>query len=290
MRKIFFGFNRIPFLWKINLLLFLMIFVFIFLKFYRPTVYIDCGYNSKPGKLLELIDVNSGNSLWCVFVFNDYPLLNQLEVVEKIRLRYSDKINIYSFFSKKFRVNQRIDFSHSFIKRKIICKNKPDLKNFFILFREKLLYFSPILKLDEMLFLIEKNLNPDFQYSNLLLNPEIIKNKVSSRLKEGGVKLLNIVSNKEEMIEKIEGKVILIHGECLPCQLDKIFEKINKEKSENHIFIFSFWANLSELIKRFSTIKTSSSFYVDYNDELDLAISIPQKEFILEIDFKEEGK
>ncbi len=106
-----------PTIWKINLLLVLIILALLFLRYFRPTIYINCEYNSDSNKLLELVNAHfkRGKKLSCIFIFNDYPSLHQMEIIEKIRLKFQDKINVYSLFSKRFRVNRKIDFPHSFV-------------------------------------------------------------------------------------------------------------------------------------------------------------------------------
>ncbi len=275
-----------PTIWKINLLLVLIILALLFLRYFRPTIYINCEYNSDSNKLLELVNAHfkRGKKLSCIFIFNDYPSLHQMEIIEKIRLKFQDKINVYSLFSKRFRVNRKIDFPHSFVKNKIVCRNRPELRSFFILLKDRIIHFSHIYNLDEMMFLIGKNIHSDFQYENLLLNPKSIKEKILLRIMKGELILLNLLSNKTEVIDKIENKkIILIHSACTSCQLERIFKSIKDKGAENQIYIFSFWASSTELIRRLSDTKMGSNFYLDYLDEFNLALSIYKKEELIQI-------
>lgn len=231
--------------------------------------------------------------LLAVFLFNDYPLLNEIELIEKLRIKFQDRIDIFALFSKRFKVEREIEFSYSFVRNRFLCKGEREGKSFFALMDNgKLVHLSNIYDLSEMLFLIEKKVNSDFKYTQFMLNSEEVKRRILERLTEGQLNLLNLRTNKKEFIEKFENKnVIFIHGACTPCQLEKVFEKVYKERNADKIYIFSFLASQSELSQRLISLKSESNFYLDYSDEFGLAFSGSKKEFIFEIkQNSEEGR
>lgn len=102
--------------------------------------------------------------LLAVFLFNDYPLLNEIELIEKLRIKFQDRIDIFALFSKRFKVEREIEFSYSFVRNRFLCKGEREGKSFFALMDNgKLVHLSNIYDLSEMLFLIEKKVNSDFK-------------------------------------------------------------------------------------------------------------------------------
>jgi len=275
--------NYFAIFWGINLLLLILIVVLIFFKIYRPKIYINCEYNSKPEKLIEYKELRGKEDI-CIFVFNELPTIRDMEIIEKINLKFSDRINVFALFSKRFSINQRFNFPYLFIKNRVVCKNKPEHRNFFILLREsRVIHFSSIYALPELIILIEKNINPNFEYPKIFEKPDVLKERIISRLKKGKLNLMNLFSGKIERIDRFKRKrIMILHTDCSSCEISRIFDKIGNNSKEQ-IIIFSFLQNRSEILEKLRSLKVSN-LYLDYFDEFKLAFTIPKKDFIFEIE------
>lgn len=272
-----------------------------FFSIYKKQVECNCRYDSYPKKLLEIIDKefpgNSIHNLSLLFVFNQLPRPSDLEIAQKIYNKYKSDISLQVLFNRKFKYERPITFPHTFLRNhKITCKNGSQIieKNYYmIIYKDKVKYVDSIINLSDLAILIKKNLDPSVKYLDLAVSTQKLKEKISSRLKRGHIRLLNLNSDEAVKLDDFSkiSKVIFVHAACSECQLKELFSKLRLQQiidsHEKHIILFSIFADSSSLIKLIASNNFKVQIYLDIYDEFDLfSVITNDKENPLVIDTK----
>lgn len=286
-----------------NAVLILAILVLFFFNFFKKEVVFNCSYDTKPGKLLELIENRfpgiSIKDVSAFFIFNQLPSLADMETLHKLHTKFKDNITILVLFNKKFKYDKPIAFPYKFLSRlKIACQKDNEMfdKNYYVILENnRIRYTESKLELFNLAFLLQKQKNPQLKYTNFAIPSDELKRKIAARLSKGSLRLLKLTSNEEEILEGVSGisKVYFIHASCSTCQLKDLFSKLKlKQIIDNHeknVIIFSVFADSHKLSEIIEGVSLDMDIYLDINDVFDLFSTITdEKNNPLIIDIKKE--
>ena len=170
--------KRNKFSFILNTVLVLCILGVLLFRLFSKDVEFDCTYGKKPTELLKLIkDEFPGTFLKdvsIVFVFNLLPTNSDLETISKLGSKFKEQMTVLALFTKKFRYNNDLKFSHKFLTRlKLSCQKRPGLsdKNYFIILENNQISHTDVrFEPAEMFFLISKRLNPQLEYKDISIS------------------------------------------------------------------------------------------------------------------------
>jgi hypothetical protein len=271
----------------INIALIIGIGIMVFLYLHKTGLVFNGNYNSKPHRLLELIDESfpdfSKKAWTIVFVFNDLPSLSTIETINKLQANMKEKIGVLAFFNRRFKYKKKIKFLHHFPGNLNIAYKKDNLpeankKNFFvILYNKRIDYIDTKFDFFELAFLLQKKTNPGSKFQDYVVAPNDLRQKVIDRIKMGNLKLTHLNSGENEKVDDLTqkgiSKVYFIHSECSTCQLKSLFSKLKVEQIVDKtigVVIFSVMADTYSLEKLARGANIGLKIYVDNNDEFDL--------------------
>jgi hypothetical protein len=274
-------------LFIVNILIFIALAFFAYIKFVKTKVLFDCDYGKQPVELLKIVDEKfsriKGKDTKAIFVFNDLPTMTTLGNVDKLYRLYKDTVLFNVILTKKFKSDYDFQFPYKILSRyKFSCNRMDDgfNKDYFLFVQGRnVVHSDNSFDFFDMNFIFQKKINPGINAVKAQLQAEELKTKIIERLNKKYIELLDVNTESLKRFEDFSGfpKIYFFHANCSGCQLKTMIKRIKLDrllKEENSIIIFSIFANRFELKFLLDQDNINLPIYIDIADEFLLASRI----------------
>lgn len=275
-----------------------------FLLLHQKNVTVSVTVGAQPKVLTEFIQRHLPDlpekEISMFAVFNQLPTKPKVEDLQKLHSRFNEKANIVAIFNKAFKVEQKISFPHVFPGNlRISLKTGTGITvpdHFFVILKgNKVDYLAFNSSMTEKAFLIQERLNPERGYQDYAVSIDRLKEKITRRIKRGGLKLLHLNGESGEIPVDLSGfsKVYFVHAACSTCQLKSIIQSVKLKDildgSKSAVF-FSVLANSFQLSPVFDANPINIPLYLDINDQFGLfSVITNDRQNPIEIDLTQTG-
>ena len=276
---------------KISILIKFLLFSIVILtfvnlfKFYRKSYLINCDFDSTLHNIF-LKEINDQSKklkseIQVVFVFNEVPLRQDLDVIDILLRKFSGGVGIYAFFCRRFQYDDIFRYEHKFLfgkKLKGVSRGIELGPSYFLLInREKIHYaddtFDPKIIGD----IIIKECKPS-EKPGYLKKEEIISRFLGCYNKKDFY-LWNVLHKKQENVNNLpkNSRIYLFPSGRSPCQLNDVIQNLKSKMAffleGQVIIIFSFLASANELYNMLIKKGISIPVYIDQSDSLEIGFS-----------------
>jgi hypothetical protein len=244
---------------------------------------VDLRFGDESKKLLEFVGkyfpYQDKIKTSLIYVFNDLPVLTDIENANKLYNKHKGNLQICSLFHKKFRLPFELNFPHKFLtdtKLECLFNGRVFDSNYYILLHDrKLSFIDTSMEIISMNFLIEKHINPGKDYKNYAISKNRLKSRLIQELKSGNKTLLDLTRNKDKRFDHFKdySRVHFVLSGCTTCELKAMVSDLKVKQildSKKELVIFPIYAKESELIALIKKNKIDLPVYMDYNDEFNL--------------------
>lgn len=271
-----------------NIILFIAIAFFLFIKIYKEKVFFQCEYGKHPTELLKVVSENfpgiEKKRLEAICVFNNLPGITVIENIKKLYNLYKDSVSFGVIFTDKFRSIYDFSFPYKILPGyKFSCNDNKDTefeKNYFLFLIDGKIFHKDInLNFFDINFTLLKRLNPGLNYMDAQISTVKLKSRIIERMNGNDLELLNITTDALEKFDSFSefSKIYFFHANCSSCVLKSLIKDMLVKRifdEEKILVIFSIFANRFELQSLLDENHVNLPVYIDNKDEFLLSSKI----------------